>query len=157
MKRILAFVGLASVLFACNTQPQQPVTTQTTPTTDTAGLAGYQQWKAQHELASPNQYDPNAPAPTKKEVVIYRTEPSYHRAASASPVYSASSTSEHAAYHRKGLSHGAKDAIIGGVGGGVVGALIDKKNRGVGGAIGAAVGAAAGFGIGHAKDKKTSY
>lgn len=155
-------MSLAAVMLACNTRQQQPVTTQTAPMPDTAGLAGYQQWKAQHELAAPNQYNTgtqNTVAP-QKEVVIYRREPEHvsHRT-NSSPVYNSTSTSSHTAtaYRKKGWSHGAKDAVIGGVGGAVVGAVIDKKNRGVGGAIGGVLGAAAGFGIGHSKDKKMSY
>ncbi len=54
---------------------------------------------------------------------------------------------------KKGWSHSAKGAVIGGVGGAVAGAVISKK-KGKGAIIGGAVGAAGGYIIGRAKDKK---
>ncbi|QEC74188.1 glycine zipper 2TM domain-containing protein [Arachidicoccus ginsenosidivorans] len=38
--------------------------------------------------------------------------------------------------------------------GAVIGAIVDKKNRGLGAVIGAAVGGGAGYGIGKHKDNK---
>ncbi len=54
---------------------------------------------------------------------------------------------------KEGWSHGAKGAVIGGVGGAVAVAVISKK-KGKGAIIGGAVGAAGGYIIGRAKDKK---
>ena len=129
-------------------------TTQTTVTQDTAGLSQFQQWKAQHELASPNQYNPQGTLNQSSNNAAYGTStvPQHRR----TTVYSSTSSSSHTAtgYRKKGWSHGAKDAVIGGVGGAVIGVIADKKNRGVGGVIGGVVGAAAGYGIGHHKDKK---
>jgi hypothetical protein len=54
---------------------------------------------------------------------------------------------------KKGWSNRAKGAVIGGVGGAVVGAAVSKK-KGKGAIIGGAVGAAGGYIIGNEKDKK---
>ena len=54
---------------------------------------------------------------------------------------------------RRGWSHAAKDATIGGVGGAVTGAII-SKNKGKGAIIGGVLGAAGGYILGRSKDKK---
>jgi hypothetical protein len=54
---------------------------------------------------------------------------------------------------KKGWSSRAKGAVIGGVGGAVVGAAVSKK-KGKGAVIGGVVGAAGGYIIGNEKDKK---
>ena len=54
---------------------------------------------------------------------------------------------------RRGWSKAAKGAVIGGVGGAVAGAIIDKKH-GQGAVIGGVVGAAGGYIIGRGKDKR---
>ena len=54
---------------------------------------------------------------------------------------------------KKGWSKGAKGAVIGGVGGAVVGAAVSDK-KGKGAIIGGAVGAGAGYLIGRDQDKK---
>jgi outer membrane lipoprotein SlyB len=54
---------------------------------------------------------------------------------------------------KKGWSKGAKGAVIGGVGGAVVGAAVSKK-KGKGAIIGGAVGAGTGYIIGRGEDKK---
>lgn len=154
MKQKLIIIALATVA-AVGCKPKNSATettTQTTVTQDTTGLHQYQQWKAQHELASPNQYNPNSLNQTSNNAA-YGTAPAPKRRAT---VYSSQSTSSHTATvsKKKGWSHGAKDAVIGGVGGAVIGAIADKNNRGAGGVIGGVVGAAAGYGIGHHKDKK---
>lgn len=53
---------------------------------------------------------------------------------------------------KKGISNGAKGAIIGGVGGAVAGAVIGKNAKGA--VIGGVIGAAGGYILGKKKDKK---
>jgi hypothetical protein len=53
---------------------------------------------------------------------------------------------------KKGWSNAAKDAVIGGVGGAVAGAVISKK-KGTGAVIGGIIGAAGGYILGRKKDK----
>ena len=55
---------------------------------------------------------------------------------------------------KKGWSRKAKGAVIGGGGGAILGAVINKNNRLVGGAIGGALGAGIGYVIGNELDKK---
>ncbi|HTN37956.1 MAG TPA: YMGG-like glycine zipper-containing protein [Arachidicoccus sp.] len=55
---------------------------------------------------------------------------------------------------KKKFSNASKDALIGAGSGAVLGAVISKKNRGLGAVIGAAVGGGAGYGIGKHKDNK---
>lgn len=62
-------------------------------------------------------------------------------------------TGTNTTYHKKGWSKAAQGAVIGGVGGAVAGAIIDKKH-GQGAVIGGVVGAAGGYIIGRGKDKK---
>lgn len=54
---------------------------------------------------------------------------------------------------RRGWSHAAKDATIGGVGGAVTGAII-SKDKSKGAIIGGVLGATGGYIIGRSKDKK---
>lgn len=55
---------------------------------------------------------------------------------------------------KKKFSNAGKDALIGAGSGAILGAVISKKNRGLGAVIGAAVGGGAGYGIGKHKDNK---
>lgn len=55
---------------------------------------------------------------------------------------------------KKRFSNASKGAVIGAGSGAVIGAIVAKKNRGLGAVIGAAVGGGAGYGIGKHKDKK---
>lgn len=54
---------------------------------------------------------------------------------------------------RKGMSHGAKGAIVGGAGGALAGAAISHDHS-KGAVIGGVAGATGGYLIGHHKDKK---
>lgn len=58
------------------------------------------------------------------------------------------------AQDHKDWSPQAKGAIIGGLGGAAAGALINKRNRAVGGIIGGVVGGGAGYAIGKHRDNK---
>ncbi|MFL5742481.1 MAG: glycine zipper domain-containing protein [Flavisolibacter sp.] len=156
MRRILSIITLAAVMTAsCNTKPRTDATTTTVPAQDTVGLAQYQQWKAQNELSNEQKMQnqnitSTAPARTGTSTV--------HHSTSRSTVYSSNSQSANtakASSAKRGWSHAAKDAVIGGVGGAAAGAIINKKNRGAGAVIGGVIGAAGGYGLGRHKDKKT--
>lgn len=58
------------------------------------------------------------------------------------------------AQNPKGWSPQAKGAVIGGLGGAAAGAIINKRNRPVGGVVGGVVGAGAGYAIGKHIDNK---
>lgn len=55
---------------------------------------------------------------------------------------------------KEGWSKAAKGAVIGGAGGAVLGAIINKKNPAAGAVIGGVLGGAVGYGVGKGKDKK---
>jgi hypothetical protein len=57
---------------------------------------------------------------------------------------------------KEGWSKSAKGAVIGGVGGAVLGGVVNKRNRAAGAVIGGILGAGVGYGIGKSKDKKDS-
>src|SRR5690348_13562298 len=109
MKHKLLIIAFATVA-AVGCRPKNSATettTQTTVTQDTAGLSQFQQWKAQHELASPNQYNPNGTLNQSSNNAAYGTStvPKHRR----TTVYSSTSSSSHtaSASHKKGWSHGA--------------------------------------------------
>ncbi len=64
------------------------------------------------------------------------------------------SSSSQGTTKKKGMSKAAKGTIIGTVGGAAAGAIIAKKNRGLGAVIGGVVGGATGYTIGRAGDRK---
>jgi len=61
-------------------------------------------------------------------------------------------TAEKAPEKKEGISKGAKGAIIGGVGGAVVGGILSKKGKGA--VIGGVIGAAGGYILGRKKDRQ---
>jgi len=73
--------------------------------------------------------------------------------ATTAPVASTGTGTTTTTTAKKGWSSRAKGAVIGGVGGAVVGAAVSKK-KGKGAIIGGVVGAAGGYIIGNEKDKK---
>ena len=145
-------------------------------TADTAGLAEYQQWKAQNELAATEPINEpvvryQAPAP-KAAVARKVTKAPVRRASKPAPapapapetpavsggngddVAVGSGAGEEAKAEKKeGWSKAAKGAVIGGAGGAIAGAVINKKNRAVGAVIGGVIGAGGGYVIGRKMDK----
>jgi hypothetical protein len=153
MKKILFALSAATVMVACNTNPGTAAADQATVTTvDTTGFAQFQAFKQQQAFLAAQ-----AAAPAVRTVTRYvpvrsaSTARSY--SSSAAPV-AMTSESSNAAKSKRGISKAAKGAIIGGVAGAAGGAIINKKNRGVGAVIGGVLGAGAGYGIGRGMDKK---
>ena len=151
-KLIIPVLAIAVVMTACNTTPDTATTQKAIqPSVDTTGLAQFQAWKAQNELMSTQQN--TAMQPQTREVVKYYPVSSARRS-SSSGVYRSSSGSSGTATRKKGWSSAAKGAVIGGVAGAAGGAIINKKNRALGGVVGGVLGAGAGYGIGRTIDKK---
>jgi predicted small secreted protein len=151
-KLIIPVLAIAVVMTACNTTPDTATTQKAIqPAVDTIGLAQFQAWKAQNELMSTQQN--TAMQPQTREVVKYYPVSSARRS-SSSGVYRSSSGSSGTATRKKGWSSAAKGAVIGGVAGAAGGAIINKKNRALGGVIGGVLGAGAGYGIGRGIDKR---
>ncbi len=166
MKHILFALSTVVIMASCsNDNPRTAAETKVITPTDTAGLAQFQAWKAQNELAVANQLaqqNLEATQPVKERVVYVdrprsRSTSTTRRSSSSNNGNNGSgvsnSTSQNTA-KKKGWSKAAKGAVIGGTGGAVVGAVINKRNRGVGAVIGGVLGAGVGYGIGRSKDKK---
>jgi hypothetical protein len=186
MKRFLPFLSLAVLMTACSPNAKDSTTTApdaaaTIPAVDTTGLSAFQQWKAQNELASMDEYNQpeeqyEAPAPAPKRAVAKKVAKAPVRKASnqSAPVYkpapsaqspapssgsgddvamSNEGADEAKAETKEGWSKAAKGAVIGGVGGALGGAVINKKNRAVGAVIGGVIGAGGGYVIGRKMDK----
>ena len=154
MKRfIIPVFAIAVAMTACNTTPDTATTQKAIqPAADTTGLAQFQAWKAQNELVSTQQNTAMQPQTQTREVVKYYPVSNAKR--SSSTVYRSSSTSSGTAYKKKGWSSAAKGAVIGGVAGAAGGAILNKKNRAVGGVVGGILGAGVGYGIGRGADKR---
>ena len=180
MKKILSIVSAVAIsavtLTACSNnsgalsaeQQLQAYKDSIKMSADTAGLAEFRQWKAYNELsnAAPYQdmqYAPVAAAPVARS---YASAPrrSYSSARRSSGYSSSRSRSyggggysnSTASYpaKKKGWSKAAKGAVIGGAGGAIAGAVINKKNRAVGAVVGGILGGGGGYVIGRQMDKR---
>jgi predicted small secreted protein len=150
---IISVLAIVVVMTACNTTPDTATTQKAIqPAVDTTGLAAFQAWKAQNELMSTQQNTAMQPQSQTREVVRYYPVSSARR--SSSGVYRSSTGSSGTAYRKKGWSSAAKGAVIGGVAGAAGGAIINKRNRAVGGIVGGILGAGVGYGIGRGIDNK---
>ncbi len=163
MKKLLPIFIIAAVVVAiaaCNSKPQTDANNGKILTyTDTTGLADFQKWKTQNELKDPtvyynqgNEVATSKPVrtyvPMHKSSDIHRTVKSASGSMNSVAQYPAKTTV------KKGWSRKAKGAVIGGGGGAILGAVINKNNRLVGGAIGGAIGAGLGYVIGNELDRK---
>lgn len=117
-------------------------------TADTAGFYEFQRQKADRaELIE------------EKQAYQRQSERQYvphsHRASGTKTVYRDRTVYKEAPVaERRGISKTAKGAIIGGTGGAVVGAVVNKKDRVAGAVIGGVIGAGAGAVIGRQADKR---
>ena len=164
MKKLLPIsiiaVIAAVVMIACNRQPQADANGKVLTYTDTVGLADFQKWKTQNELKDPTVYynQGNEIASTQPTRTIVKYVPVKSSRRSTSRSYSSGSMNSVSQYPaktvKKGWSRKAKGAVIGGGGGAILGAVINKNNRLVGGALGGALGAGLGYVIGNELDRK---
>lgn len=92
------------------------------------------------------------PQPVHTRTVYVDRSPRYSSGNSSS---SGNSGTSAPVAQKKGWSSAAKGTVIGTVGGAAAGAIIAKKNRGLGAVIGGVVGGATGYTIGRANDRKT--
>jgi hypothetical protein len=163
MKKLLPLLSIliiaAIVIVACKSKPQTDANNGKVLTyTDTIGLADFQKWKAQNELKDPtvyyNQGNEVATSQSAKRAYAPAHKSSTYRNASKSG--SMNSVAQYPAKTsvKKGWSRRAKGAAIGGGGGAILGAVINKHNRLLGGAVGGAIGAGLGYVIGNELDKK---
>ena len=155
---LLSILFLAAIIFvACNNKPQVDNNGGKVLTyVDTIGLAEFQKWKTQNELKDPAVY-------YQQGNEVAASQPAKRITKSYAPVGRSSvkngSMNSVAQYPaktsvKKGWSRKAKGAVIGGGGGALIGALINKNNRLAGGALGGALGAGIGYVIGNELDRK---
>jgi hypothetical protein len=184
MKKLIPFFGLAVIMTACNTMPDQKAdsvqTTQQAVQADTTGIAAFNAWKAQNELASmtvaqPAQQTQTVPPKTRTIVKYVPVKSTTSKSVSSNSSSTSTSTTQTSSgsstdsgsgsmsnessqtaqvEKKEGWSKAAKGAVIGGVTGAAGGAILNKKNRVVGAVIGGVIGAAGGYGIGRGMDKK---
>ena len=144
MKQIMytTAVALTTVFVAASCKDKATLESQSVQTVpvSTTEFQEYQNWKQQQlNDQQKNTAAYKAPAPAKQKVV-YRTK--YVETPAPAPA------------KKKGWSKAAKGTVIGAAAGAGAGALINKKNRGLGAVIGGVVGGGAGYAIGRSKDKK---
>jgi len=183
MKKLLLIPGIAVIMVACNSMPEQKDAAQAVQQTlsqpDTTGMAAFNAWKAQNELPSVNvnQQSPQSAPEKTRTIVKYvpvkttQSKPVSHTTSSSSSSSTTSSGEQtnsgstagsgtansgtsQTPEKKEGWSKAAKGAVIGGVAGAAGGAILNKKNRVVGAVIGGVIGAAGGYGVGHTMDKK---
>lgn len=140
---LLTIVTSIAVLFAACKRG-----TSTTPvsTEDTVGFAAFKQLKLQQEQEA-------AAALYAKSMAANITVAKKNSSTSGT-MSSTSTNNAKVETRKKGMSKSAKYAIIGGTGGAVLGAVINKRNRVAGGVIGGVLGGGLGYGIGRKQDKK---
>ncbi len=161
MKKLLPMLSIlfisAILICACNSKPSVDSNAGKVLTyADTAGLADFKKWKVQNELKDPAVYYTKgteaSTLPARKTAKSYssvqKTSNTGNGSLNSISQYPAKATV------KKGWSRKAKGAVIGGGGGAILGAVINKNNRLVGGAIGGALGAGIGYVIGNELDKK---
>ena len=155
MKKFLPLVALvtviALVMASCSRKAETANSSLTTPVVsyeDTVGFAQFQSWKAMNERMDPNEAFVTNVA-TKKPVAAKKKY-------SSTKTGSLGSTSSNNAMvaKKKGWSKTAKYSAIGGGAGILLGSVINKRNRVLGGVIGGVIGGGLGYGIGRSQDKK---
>ena len=147
MKKILLLSAVAALvmLAACNSKSNTNPDGKVLTYVDTIGLADFQAWKTQNELKDPSVY--------YSQGKTYATARKTTAKRSVSKPVTMTSQSQNPA-KKKGWSSRAKGAAIGGGGGAILGAVINKKNRVAGGILGGAIGAGLGYVLGNEIDRK---
>jgi len=154
--RLLLVTGISVGMVACHSNPN-PSTVKTTDTTpvvakaDTAGLAAFKAEKqARYEDSLKNVGAAREREVSKTKTVYVAARPKSSYSSSGSNTSNAASGYGSSAYPvAKKKSHAARNgALIGAGAGAITGALVTKKNKGVGALIGGVAGGAAGFGVG---------
>jgi hypothetical protein len=142
MKRILIISALAVVVISMMTACKQGSFNMSASNEDTIGFAQFRAWKVMNDQMNDQQ-----------STAIVAKKNSVNSDTGNSGSMSSSSTHQ-AKTQKKGWSKAAKYAAIGGGGGAILGAVINKRNRVLGAVLGGVLGGGAGYGIGRSLDKK---
>jgi hypothetical protein len=145
---IIAITAAFAVLMAsCNSKTK----TAQVPVTDTTGFADFKAYKAWQDQQA------IAPITVPVAAPVATTHTTARRSGSSSArttTMSSSTTNTGKVSQKKGWSKAAKYGVIGGGGGAVLGAVINKRNRVAGGVVGGIVGGGLGYLFGRHKDKQ---
>jgi Na+-translocating ferredoxin:NAD+ oxidoreductase RnfD subunit len=133
MKKVFYATAILIAFASCKSKQTMDETKVLAAFKDSVELAEFKKWKQEQ-----------AAIKTATPVVQKETKVVYRNAATTSTTTA----------KKKGWSKSAKGAVIGGAGGAVVGAVVNKRNRAAGAVVGGVIGAGVGYGIGRAEDKK---
>ena len=159
--RLLIVTGISVGLVACHSNPNPntsgtavvvaKVDSPVVAKADTAGLAAFKaEKKARYEDSLKNA---GALRERRRTKATYTASASGSRSSYAASGYGAGNSTTTTTTKKK--SHAARNgALIGAGAGALTGALVTKKNRGVGALIGGVAGGAAGYGVGKIVEKK---
>ena len=136
---ITIFSALALIMTACT---QKSAGDPSLSGSDTTGFAQFQEWKAMNDKLEVEKA--NAIVAKKSNKVNYNN----------SGTMSSSTTNKEKVKKKKGWSKSAKYAVIGGAGGAVLGAIINKRDPVKGAVVGAVVLGGGGYIFGRTQDKK---
>jgi hypothetical protein len=175
MKKIIPLFSLVIIMLACNTAPKPEVLQAAAVNPDTSGFGKFQEWKMQNELADAEEYklaqlsalSPQKISPKIKATPVRKSNTASKKSSgnagsgtsdnnSGGSISDNSEQTAKAPAKKEGWSKAAKGAAIGGAGGAVTGAVLNKKNRVMGAIIGGVLGAGGGYVIGRKMDKKDS-
>ena len=151
MKKIFTLITVTAVVAIIMSSCKSGIAPQPMNNTDTTGFAAFKAMQASQvvaqELVPVKTVYVSKPAAKKR--VTSNTNNGYSSGSMNTPSTHTAETAK-----KRGMSKAAKGAIIGGAGGAVLGAVINKRNRVLGGVIGGVLGGGVGYGIGRSKDKK---
>lgn len=131
MKKVIYAAAILITFASCKSKQTTDETKVLAAFKDSVEYAEFQKWKSEQ-------------AAKENEVRVEKETKVINRDAATT-----STTSQ-----KKGWSKSAKGAVIGGAGGAVVGAVVNKRDRAAGAVVGGVIGAGVGYGIGRAEDKK---
>jgi hypothetical protein len=156
MKKFFSIITIMIIAALVFTSCKNNTATQAVTTQDTIGLSAFRDWKVQQYQEAMNA---QAVVPVKTVATKKAATRSTRTAKTNYSNGSMNSSSTHTAQTttpatKRGWSKAAKGAVIGGAGGAVLGAVINKRNRVAGGIIGGVLGGGIGYGIGRSQDKK---
>lgn len=154
MKKIIQYAMVASLFVACNNRSDLD-TNKDVVLTDTTGMYRSNIMTDTGSLIQTTALtDANRNTAVANRRISTSRTTSYPQNTSVSRSNSSTNAGQTTTVtRRKGWSHAAKNAVIGGVGGAVTGAIISKK-KGKGAVIGGVLGAAGGYILGRSKDKR---
>ena len=157
MKKVFTIIGITALIAVVMVSCKNQVATVQASKYDTTGLAAFQNWKMQqyqeamYGNVAPVTATTSVKSTPARKAVTHKTSSSNY---SSGSMNSSSTHTAQTVVKKKGWSKAAKYSVIGGAGGAVLGAVINKRNRVAGGVIGGILGGGGGYIFGRSKDKQ---